>query len=234
MKAEKLGQLRAGQKEGDSAFEAGHHAFGNEVYNDACFDEPGEERDECNKQSGSGSECAKARRITTRDLAKGRTNEQRYRRSDSDNSVPRTTKQPEDESTEQTRVKSSLGRQIGQRRVSQTGGKQICGERNSGENIRPQPASLVGTQPTESRNQSSERWCIHGGNCRRSGTAALTTPVFPMADLVLLGPGASCLQRVAMLLALDPSLKSLFINRQVENTRRAEQFPKRLHYLRRG
>ena len=168
VKAEKLGQLRAGQKEGDAAFEAGHHAFGNEIYNDACFDEPGDERDECNKQSGSRSECAKACGITTCDFAKGRTNEQRDRRSDSDNCVPRTTKQPEDESTEQTRVKSSLGRQIGQRCVSQTGGKQICGERNAGENIRPQPASLVGAQPTESRNHSSERWCIHGGNLRRS------------------------------------------------------------------
>jgi hypothetical protein len=40
VKAEKLGQLRAGQKEGDAAFEARHHAFGNEIYNDACFDEP--------------------------------------------------------------------------------------------------------------------------------------------------------------------------------------------------
>ena len=141
MKAEELGQLRAGEKKGDSAFEAGHHAFGNEIYNDACFDEPGDERDECNEQSGSRSECAKACGIATCDFAKGCTNEQRDRRSDSDNCVPRTTKQPEDESTEQTRVKSGLGRQIGQRCVSQTGGKQICGERNAGENIRPQPAS---------------------------------------------------------------------------------------------
>src|SRR6476620_7117187 len=85
VKAEKLWELRAGQKEGDAAFETGHHAFGNEIYNDACFDEPGEERDECNKQSGSRSECAKARCITARDFANGRTNEQRDRRRDSDN-----------------------------------------------------------------------------------------------------------------------------------------------------
>src|SRR4029077_3200677 len=108
--------------------------------------EPGEERDECNKQSGSRSECAKARCITASDLTNGRTNEQRNRRSDSDNCVPRTTKQPEDKSTEQAGVKPSLGWQIGQRCVSQTGGKQICGERDAGENIRPQPVSLVGTQ----------------------------------------------------------------------------------------
>ena len=43
VKAEKLGQLRAGHKEGDAAFEADHDAFGNEVYNHACFDEPGDE-----------------------------------------------------------------------------------------------------------------------------------------------------------------------------------------------
>src|ERR1700758_5198108 len=63
---------------------------------------------------------------------------------------------------------------------------------------------------------------------------ALTTAVFPMTHLVFFGPCASCFQGIAMLLALDPSLKSLFINRQVENARRAEQFPKRLHYLRCG
>src|SRR5512132_507437 len=168
VKAEELGQLRAGQKEGDAAFEAGHHAFGNKTYNDACFNKPGDERDECDQQGCARRECAKACGITTCDFAKGRTNEQRDRRSDSDNCVPRTTKQPEHESTEQTRVKSSLGRQIGQRCVSQTGGKQICGERNAGENIRPQPASLVRRQPTRSRNHSSERWCIHGGNLRPS------------------------------------------------------------------
>ncbi|KAG0505829.1 MAG: hypothetical protein Udaeo_07950 [Candidatus Udaeobacter sp.] len=110
VKAEELGQLGAGQKEGDAAFEAGHHAFGNKIYNDACFNEPGDERDECNKQSGSRSECAKACGVATRDFAKGRTNKQRDRRSDSDNCVPRTTKQPEDKPTEQTRVKSGLGR----------------------------------------------------------------------------------------------------------------------------
>src|SRR6476469_3135553 len=92
MKAEKLRQLRAGEKEGDSTFEAGHHAFGNEIYNDACFNEPGDERDECDQQSGSRSERAKSCGIATCDLAKGCTDEQRDRGSDSYNCVPRTTK----------------------------------------------------------------------------------------------------------------------------------------------
>src|SRR6188768_623909 len=108
VKAEKLGQLRASQKEGDAAFEAGHHAFGNEIYNDACFNEPGDEGDECDQQGCARGECAEARCVATCDFAKRRTDEQRDRRSDSDNCVPRTTKQPEDESTEQTRIKSSL------------------------------------------------------------------------------------------------------------------------------
>ena len=37
VKTEELGQLRAGKKESDAALEAGHHAFGNEIYNDACL-----------------------------------------------------------------------------------------------------------------------------------------------------------------------------------------------------
>src|SRR4030095_2114081 len=85
VKAEKLGQLRAGQKEGDAAFESRHHAFGNKAYNYACFDEPRDERDECDQQGCARGECAKACGITTCDFAKRRTNAQRQRRSVSDN-----------------------------------------------------------------------------------------------------------------------------------------------------
>ena len=104
-------------------------------------------RDQRDKQSGSRRECAKARCIAARDLAKRRANEQRDRGSDRDDCVPRTTKQPEDESTKQARVKSSLGRQIGQRGVAQTGGQQVCGECDTGGNIAAKPASVVMAQP---------------------------------------------------------------------------------------
>src|SRR4030095_2935991 len=63
---------------------------------------------------------------------------------------------------------------------------------------------------------------------------SLTTAIFSMTHLVFFCPGAGCLQRIAMLLACNPRFQSLFINRQVENARRSEQFPKRLHYLRCG
>jgi hypothetical protein len=53
-----------------------HHAFGNEIYNDACFNQPRDKRDERNKQSGSRSERAEACGIPTRDLDKRRTGEQ--------------------------------------------------------------------------------------------------------------------------------------------------------------
>src|ERR1051325_10304823 len=52
-----------------------------------------------------------------------------------------------------------------------------------------------------------------------------------MAFSILSSPGAGCLQRVTMLLPFDPGFKSLFIHRQVENTRRAKQFSKSLRYL---
>jgi hypothetical protein len=167
VKAEKLGQLRAGEKECDAALEACHYAFGNEIYNDARFHQPRDERDQRDKQSGSRSQSAKARCIATRDLAKGRAGEQRDRGSHSDNCVPLTTKQPENQSTEQARVQSGLGRQIGQGRISQAGGKKVCGEGNAGENIAAKPLSVVGAQPPESWNHAGERWCIHCRNLRR-------------------------------------------------------------------
>ena len=76
VKAEELGQLRAGEKEGNAALESRHHAFGNEIYNDACFDEPCDKRDERDKQSGSRSQRAEACGIPTGNLAKRRTGEQ--------------------------------------------------------------------------------------------------------------------------------------------------------------
>src|SRR5215813_8221807 len=135
MEPEQLRQLCAGKKKRDAALEAGHHAFGNEIYNDTCFDEPGYERDERDKQRGSRSECAEARSISTRDLAKRCACKQRDRGRDGDDCVPRTAKKPKNESTKQTCVKPGLGWQIGQGCISQTGGKKICGKRDASENV---------------------------------------------------------------------------------------------------
>src|SRR5215510_8731794 len=55
-----------------------------------------------------------------------------------------------------------------------------------------------------------------------------------MALVVSSGPRASRFQRIAIFLALQPSFKSLFVNRQGENPRRAKQFSKRFHYLSRA
>src|SRR5262249_52915591 len=168
VEAEQLGQLRAREKESDATLEAGHHAFRNEIYDDACFDEPRDERDQRDKQCGSRSKRAEARCIATCYLPKRRAGEQRDRGRNCDNCVPRTTKQPENESTKQTCVESSLRRQIGERRISQTGGKKICGECDASENIAAQPASVIAAQPTESGNQASKGRCIHRVIRRRS------------------------------------------------------------------
>src|SRR5204862_7098337 len=164
VEAEKLGQLRAGEKEGDAALEAGHHAFGNKIYNDSCFDEPRDERDQRNEQRGPCGECAKAGGIATRDLAKGRAGEHRDRGRNCDDCVPRTAKQPKNESTKQTRVKPSLGRQIGQGRIAQTSWQKICGERNARENIAAQPASLIGAKPVKRGQQTAEGRSVHRVN----------------------------------------------------------------------
>ena len=81
--------------------------------------------------------------------------------------MPRTTEQPENEATKQACVKSRLGRQIGQGRISQTGGKKICGKRYPGENIAAQPGPIVTAQPTEGGNQTS------GGTMRSSRQSAV-------------------------------------------------------------
>jgi hypothetical protein len=163
VKAKELGQLRAGEKEGDAALEARHHAFGNKIYNDSCLDEPRDERDQRDKQSGSRSERAETRGIATRYLPKRRAGEQRDRGRNCDDCVPRTTKQPKNESTKQTRVKPGFWRQIGEGRIAQTRGEEVCGERNAGKNIAAQPALVVGAQPAESWNHPGKGWRIHRG-----------------------------------------------------------------------
>src|ERR1044072_8147417 len=76
VETKELGQLRAGEKESDTAFESGHDAFGNEIHNDSCLGEPGNEGDHRNKQGGPRGERTEACFVTTRHLAKRRPNQQ--------------------------------------------------------------------------------------------------------------------------------------------------------------
>jgi len=52
-----------------------------------------------------------------------------------DDRVPRTAKEPEDESTKQTRIKSGFGRQVGERCVTQTAGSRYAASVNASENM---------------------------------------------------------------------------------------------------
>src|ERR1041385_4188908 len=63
---------------------------------------------------------------------------------------------------------------------------------------------------------------------------SLAPTLFLAAFVVALRPLVSRFQRIAAFLALQPCFKSLFVNRQGENPRRAKQFSKRLHYLSRA
>src|SRR5262245_55110146 len=63
---------------------------------------------------------------------------------------------------------------------------------------------------------------------------SLAPTLFLATFVVAFRPLVSRVQRIAAFLALQPSLKSLFVDRQSENPRRAKQFSKRLHYLSRA
>src|SRR5262245_21031512 len=63
---------------------------------------------------------------------------------------------------------------------------------------------------------------------------SLASALFLAAFVVAFRPLVSRFQRIAAFLTLQSCFKSLFVNRHRENPRRAEQFSKRLHYLRRG
>ena len=147
--------------------------------------------------------------------------------------MPRTAKQPKDESTEQARVKSSFWRQIGKRCVCQSGGQQICGESNTGGNIHAQPVRVrngAARQKMETLifHQAASRAPIATADGKRS--PSLATSAFSVFDC----PRTSSLERITALLALDPRFESLLINRQLEDPWPPRQFPENFSHFARG
>src|SRR6266550_8499476 len=113
------------------------------MYQDSGFREPSNEGNQRDQQRRAGRERSKARRITAGNLAKRRADNKRNGGSNRDGGVARPAKDPEDKSSEQTGIKTRFRPQVRKRRVAHRRGKQICGERNSSENIAAQPTPII-------------------------------------------------------------------------------------------
>src|SRR5262245_42711686 len=89
--------------------------------------EPGNESNERNQQSRAGRERGEALGIAAGNLTKRRADHQRNGGSNGCGSVTRTAKDPEDEPSEKTRVKTGFRSQVRKGCVAQRRRKQICG-----------------------------------------------------------------------------------------------------------
>ena len=131
--AEQLRQLRARQKQRDTALEADEHGFREEVDDGAGAERVGREGQSGDEQGGAGGERGVACGIAAGDRPERGADEQRDRRRDGDGGLARTAEQPEHEPAEQARVEPRLRRQAGERRVAEAGRQQVRGERDPGD-----------------------------------------------------------------------------------------------------
>src|SRR5262245_20016248 len=114
LKTEQLRQLGAGKKERYAALETHHDAFGNQIDDRACLCQPRQKSNERNQQGCARCEGAETGCVSTGELPDRGSHKQRDRRGDSDCSISRAAKYPEDETGENTRVKPRLWRQVRQ------------------------------------------------------------------------------------------------------------------------
>ena len=126
----------------------------------AGADQPGDEGDRGDHERHARRERGVARRIAAAQLADRRADQQRQRRGDGDDRVRRAAEQPEDEAGEEAGVEPRFGRQAGQRRVADARGQQVGGERQAGDDVRPQPRRLVAGQPADGRRSGHWRELI--------------------------------------------------------------------------
>ena len=139
LEPEELGQLRARQVERQARLETDQDGFGEEADRVSGADQPGDEGDRGHHERHARGERGVARRVAAAQLADRCADEQRQRRGDGDDRVAGAAEQPEDETREQTRVESRFRCQARERRVADSCGQQVRGERQAGDEVRPEP-----------------------------------------------------------------------------------------------
>ena len=92
--------MSAGKEERNATFESGHDTLRDEMDQDSGFREPCNEGDERDQQRRAGREGAKARGVPAGNLAKRRADNERDCRSNGNDGVTRTAKDPKDKSSE--------------------------------------------------------------------------------------------------------------------------------------
>ena len=179
LEPEELGQLRAREVERQPRLETDQHGFRKEPDRIASPDRPGDECDCGHHERHARGERGVTRRITAAQFANRGADEQRQRRSDGDDRMAGAAEQPEDETRKETRVKSCLRRQASERRVADSCGQQVCGERQPGDDVRPQPRELVARQPAA----DGERALHYFGTIVRSSRRSLPALLIRCSEL---------------------------------------------------
>jgi hypothetical protein len=159
-------QLGADQMQGHSGLETEHDTLGNEGDRRSRFGQPGQKGDGSGDQGGTGGERGEAVRIPARHAAECCPDEQGNRGSHRDRCMPGATEDPEKQASVKTSIEPGLWRKPGQAGITQGGGKQVCGQRDPGGQIRPQPGRTILLEPTE---KSKHSQLARGGCRRRSG-----------------------------------------------------------------
>src|SRR5690349_20029813 len=101
MKTEQFRQLRAGEKEGDSAFETGHDTFGDKVHNGTRSEKPRQKTDYRDQYSCRCRKRRKACAVASGESAKGCTEQEGNGRGNGDRGVRRTAEEPKDQPAKQ-------------------------------------------------------------------------------------------------------------------------------------
>src|SRR5213078_3225670 len=163
-----LGQLTAGEEQGNATLEPDHHAFGDEVDDRAGSDQPGNKEQDRDEHRGSRRENAEPARIAAGNSAEGCAGEQGDGGRDCYRRVPRTTKQPEDHSAKQAGVESCFWWEVGQRRVAEPGRQKIGRESEAGYEVGAKPSGFVVAEPDRRLHESGKTarayWCGVGGD----------------------------------------------------------------------
>src|SRR5262245_29824743 len=92
---EELGELRAGEEQGDTTLEAHHHAFGDEVDDRPRPSQPGNERNQRHEQGGSRGQGGEPAGVAASHLAERSAEQERDGRGYRDGSMSRTAEKPE-------------------------------------------------------------------------------------------------------------------------------------------
>ena len=140
-----FGQLRAGEKQRETALEANHDSIGNEAHDGTRFRQPGSKRNHRDQQSRAGRQRAKAGNVTVRQSAERRTDQQRDGGGDRHGGVFRIAEKPERQPREQAGIQTGLGRQSSERSVADGLRHEVRCERHSGNQIAAKPPAIIFT-----------------------------------------------------------------------------------------